>query len=320
MFDQKVTGGAALSTFAPADQPYVTQIRNLVGVANAYTVETSESNVSGVVTLNYNISPNVLTYATWSRGFKSGGLNLSNLPASVPKSIEPERIDNYEAGFKSTLLNRDLTFNVAAYLTDTHGYQTNIFDSTLLINYIANIGLVRSQGIETDLRYRPDNNLSLYASVAYNEAEYSDYKNAPPPVEYTGLLPQTANYIDLSGAQLPGAPKWSASLGGDYSHALPGHDNLEAYVGLDVNIKSSFYASLNDSPYSRIDGFTVANGRLGVRTADGRNDLSLWVRNLGETKYFETLGAGNTGASGLITGLPAQPRTYGLTLRHKFGG
>ena len=318
-FSQTVTGGADIASFDPADQAYVASIRRLVGVANAYSVKTSEGNVSGLVTVNYNFTPDIIAYATYSRGFKSGGINLSNLPASVPKAVDPERIDNYELGFKSTLLNRDLTFNVAAFSTDTHGYQTNIFDTTLFTTYIANIGLVRSRGIETDLRYRPDNHLSLYTSVAYDEAEYSDYKQAPPPVEYTGLLPATANYVDLSGRQLPGAPKWSASFGGEYSHAVPGHSAYELYAGADYNVKSSFYASVNDSPSSRINGYGVVNARLGVRSDDGRNDLSLWARNLGETKYFETLGAGNTGASGLITGIASSPRTWGVTLRHKFG-
>ena len=319
-FSQTVTRGADISTFAPADQPYVNTIRGLIGVANAYSVKTSESNVSGLVTANYSFTKDVLAYATWSKGYKSGGLNLSNLPAGVPKSVDPEEIDNYELGFKSNLLNHALTFNVAAFSTDTKGYQTNVFDPTLLTTYIANIGLVRSQGVELDLRYRPDGNLNLYASVAYDDARYVDYKNAPPPVEYTGLLPPTANFIDLSGKPLPGAPRWSASLGGEYARAVPGHDNYETYLGADYNLKSAYYASINDSPSSLIEGFGLLNLRLGLRTRTNTSDLSFWVRNAGQTKYFETLGGGNAGGSGLITGIPGQPRTWGLTYRHKFGG
>ncbi len=318
VFQQTVTRGADISSFAPADQAYVQSIRNLVGVANSFSVKTSESNVSGLLTVNYNVTADVLLYGTYSRGFKSGGLNLTNLAASVPKSVDPERVDNVELGFKSTLLNRDVTLNVAAFSTDTHDYQTSVFDPTLLTQYIANIGLVRSRGIETDLRFRPSSAFSAYLSVAYTDAQYVDYKNAPPGVEWTGLLPQTANFIDLSGSALPGAPKWSASLGGEYSHPVGGH-GWEGYAGADYSLKSSYYASINDSPSSRVEGYGLLNARFGLRSQSGRDDLSLWARNLGETHYFETLGGGNAGGSGLITGIPGQPRTYGVTYRHKFG-
>ncbi len=317
VFTQAVTGGAALSTFAATDQAYVTTIRNLIGAANAFTVKDGEGNVSGLFTVDYNVSSDVLGYATYSRGYKSGGLNLSNLPTNVPKVVDPERVDNVELGFKSTLLNKNLTFNIAAYRTDTHGYQTNIFDSTLFVTYIANIGLVRSQGIETDLRYRPNNHFGAYLSAAYDDAKYVDYKNAPPGVEWTGLLPTTANYIDLSGRPLPGAPKWSASFGGDYNHSLG--NGLEGYAGADYNVKSSYYAQINDAPSSLVNGYGVLNLRLGLRWA-GSNDLSLWIRNASDTHYFQTLGGGNSGGSGLITGLPGEPRTWGLTFRHSFGG
>lgn len=319
VYEQHVVGGAPLDSFAPADQAYVTKIRNLVGAGNAYTVDTDESNVSGLLTANYRFSKDILAYASYQRGYKSGGLNLSNLAPSVPKAVEPEQVDSYELGFKSSLLNRNLTFNVAAFSTDTKDYQTNVFDTQLFTTYIANIGLVRSQGIESDIRYRPTENLGLYLSVAYTEAEYADYKQAPPPVEYTGLLPATANYIDLSGRQLPGAPKWSASFGADYSHPLPG-SRYELFAAADANLKSAFFATINDSASSRINGFTVVNAQLGVRSQDGTDSLTLWSRNIGQAKYFETLGAGTAGASGVITGIPSQPRTYGLTLRHKFGG
>jgi iron complex outermembrane receptor protein len=317
VFTQAVTGGADLSTFAAADQAYVQSIRNIVGTTNAYNVKDGEGNVSGLLTVDYNLSSDILLYGTYSRGYKSGGINLTNLPAAVPKVVDPERVDNVELGFKSTLLNRNLTFNIAAFRTDTHGYQTNIFDSSLFITYIANIGLVRSQGIETDLRFRPDNHFGAYLSAAYDDATYVDYKKAPPGVEWTGLLPSTANYIDLSGRPLPGAPKWAASFGGDYNHSLG--DGLDGYAGADVNVKSAFFAAINDAPSSRVNGYGLVNLRLGLRWHDGHDDLSLWVRNAGDTHYFQTLGAGNTGASGLITGLPGEPRTWGLTFRHSFG-
>ena len=317
VFSQTVTGGADLSSFPAASQAYVTTIRGLVGAANVFDVKDNEGNLSGLVTIDYNFTPDLLGYATYSRGFKSGGLNLTSLPSYVPKVVDPERVQNIELGFKSTLLNRDVTLNVSAYRTDTHGYQTSIYDPSLFITYIANIGLVRSQGVESDIRFRPDAHFSAYLSAAYDDAAYVDYKTAPPGVEWTGLLPATANYIDLSGRPLPGASKWSESLGGEYTHSAG--NGLEGYAGADYSVRSDYYAQINDAPSSLVHGYGVLNLRFGVRWHDGKDDLGAWVKNATDAHYFQTLGGGNTGASGLITGLPGEPLTWGVTYRKRFG-
>ena len=317
VFSQTVTGGADLSTFPTAAQAYVTTIRNIVGGNNAFNVKDNEGNLSGLLTIDYNVNANVLVYGTYSRGYKSGGLNLTNLAASVPKVVDPERVDNVELGLKSTLFDRNVTFNLSAYRTDTHGYQTTIYDPTLFVMYIANIGLVRSQGVETDLRFRPSSHFSAYLSAAYDDATYVDYKNAPPGVEWTGLLPTTANYIDLSGRPLPGASKWSESLGGEYTHSVG--SGLEGYAAADYNVRSNYYAQVNDAPSSLVHGYGVLNVRFGVRWHDGKEDLGAWVKNATDAHYFQTLGGGNSGGSGLITGLPGEPLTWGVTYRHRFG-
>lgn len=313
-FNQIETGGTALSSFSATDRPYVAALRNLVGGVASYTSHIDESNVSGLFTATYNISNDAILYATYSRGYKSGGLNLTKLPAVATKTLEPEQVDNVEFGLKSSWFNRNLIANLAIYDTKISNYQTNVFDLANFVQYIANAGTVRATGFEADLKFSPNGSFSSYTSVAFNDARYESYPNAPAPVEYTGI----AQFVDLSGKPLPGAPKWSLSLGGEYRFKIPSVNNWQGYVGLDVNSKTKYFASVNDSIYSVINGYTTANARFGIRNENG-SDISLWVKNLTDEVYFETYGAGNAGASGLITGLVSQPRTYGLTFRTRFG-
>ncbi|MET0544942.1 MAG: TonB-dependent receptor [Caulobacterales bacterium] len=320
VFSQQALGGAPLSSFAPADRATVALLRGIIGGTNAYNVDLSEDNISGLLTGTYKITPNILTYATYSRGYKSGGLNLVNLAPALPKTVKPEKVNHYELGLKSEWLEGNLTANLAAFWTDVNGYQTTIFDVDRLTTYISNVGSVRSRGIEADLRFRPFEGLSTYVSAIYDEAKFVSYKNAPPPIEYTGLLPPTANFIDLSDRPLPGAPLWAASVGGEYEHVIPGVETFLGYIGGDYSYRSSYYASGNDAASSKVGDYAILNARLGVRSESGATDVSIWAKNLGDTKYFEIQGGGNAGGSGLITGLVGQPRTYGVTLRQKFGG
>jgi iron complex outermembrane recepter protein len=317
-FRQSVTGGAPLSSFPAASQALVTTIRNLIGATNSYSTSLEEDNVSGLATLSWKVTPDILGYGTYSRGYKSGGLNLSNLPPSAPLTVEPETVDHYEIGLKSDWFDGALTANFAGFWTEVDGYQTSFFDTDRFTTYISNVGVVRSRGVEADLHFQPFKGLTTYASTTFDDAEFVSYTHAPPPVEYTGLLPSTANFIDLSGRPLPGAPKWATSVGGEYQGRLP-IDDVSYYIGSDYSYRSAYYASGNDARSSRIGDYALLNARLGLRFERYDADLSVWVKNAGDTHYFETLGGGNSGGSGLVTGIIGQPRTWGVTLRKKFG-
>lgn len=283
-------------------------IRNAFGANIArYTARTKEDNFSGSVTLSYKIVPDVMVYGTYAKGYKSGGLNLN--ATGSPPVIDPEKVDNYEAGIKSTLLNRALTLNAAVFHTRIRNYQSQQIDTGgALTAYIANVGTVRSRGIELDATLRPSRNLSLFASGGYTDAIYKDYRNAPCPVEYLGLQA----ICDLSGRNLPGVSKYSFSVGGDY--AIDVGSSSQIYVNGNYVYRSKFNGTYNLAEDAVIGGYGLTNLNIGYRDADRRWDLSIYARNLFDVNYFNTNGPGafNTGQ---YSGGPGDPRTYGLTLR-----
>ena len=88
------------------------------------------------------------------------------------------------------------------------------------------------------------------------------------------------------------------------------------YLGFDGSYRSLFSSNPSRSAYTDIEGYGVANFRLGYRTDDGW-DVVAWVRNAFDEDYFEVL-ATQSGSTGLVVGQPADPRTYGVTVRAEF--
>ncbi|WP_241127041.1 TonB-dependent receptor [Novosphingobium terrae] len=312
----QTASGADLSGLTAAQQTAALALRARYGVANAFSAETSAGRLSGQATLSWKITPAVLAYATYSRGNKFGGLNLSNIVTTGAYAanpvIGPETINSYEAGLKTSWLGGKLVANVDGFWTDDSNYQTTIVDVTRNNqSYFTNVGKVRSRGFEADLHGNPAPWLSFYASGTYDDARYLSYPNAPCPIEVTG---QTL--CNMNGQQLPGVSKWAGSAGGEAKGKLGrnfGHD-AEVYAGVDYSYRSAQYTTAADSIYSRIPGYGLANLHFGIRALDGRYDVQLWARNITNKTYYLTLSADNFGA---IRGNLGDPRTYGVTLRTK---
>lgn len=272
-----------------------------------FFVSTEESNLTGRATLSVRPAQDILAYITYSRGFKSGGLNLN--PTAAPRVIEPEQVENYEAGLKAQFLDRRLTVNLAAFSQDVRNYQSQQIDTQVAQTaYIANVGTVRARGFELDAKVRVADGLNLFAAAAYTDAQYRSFTNAPCPVEFLGL----ATVCDLSGRRLPGVSKYSVSFGGEFSAPI-GRDRA-LYLNADHAYRSDFYTTYNLAADSLAPGYHVTNARIGVRSEDGHWDLSIFARNLLDSEYISIINpsAFNTGQSTAILG---DPRTLGLTFR-----
>lgn len=319
-YSQFHVAGVDVATLPTNIATQVQGIRAQFNPVLSYSARLSDNSLGGLATLSWKLSSDALVYATYSRGNKSGGLNLTNLPASLDPSVvaavAPEKVDSYEVGLKSQWLDRRLTFNLAGYWTEIGNYQTaiteQITNSVNVRQYIANIPGVRSRGVEGDLNFAPSQWASFYVSAAYADTTYSEYPNAPQAPERLNQ----GSIQDLTGEQLPGVPKFTYTLGGDLSAPLTnlGGREVSAYVHADYSHRSSFNTSSSNSIYADVPAYGIANARIGFRTEDGLFDLSVWARNLFDKDYFQTL---SPAVTGIVTALIGEPRTVGLTLRTK---
>jgi iron complex outermembrane receptor protein len=288
----------------------------------AYKVDAGDSNVSGALTLSYKTSAWSNVYATYSRSYKPLGLNLGGVPtdnAGNPvlsaATVRPENVRHIELGIKTTPWP-GYTANFALYESDVRDYQTQVVNAQVgvLRGYLANAKKVRVRGIEFDGSARVTPELNVYTSVSFTDGRYISFPNAPPPLEDTGG-PQVK---DISGSVLPGISKWAFSVGAEYNKR-GSFLNLrgEYFARLDASYRSVFSSNPSASRYLNVPQYALFNPRIGFRTQDGLT-VSLWARNLANKNYFEFLSPA-PGSSGLIVGLPGDPRTYGVTIARSFG-
>jgi iron complex outermembrane receptor protein len=300
--------------------PELLAIKNLVYSDQAFNANVGESNLSGQLTLSYKVSNRINSFITYSNSYKPIGVNLGGLPTSGGKAmvelarIKPEYVTHYEIGVKTSPTSNS-TLNFVVHNTDIKDYQTQVQTAEVGVNrgYLANAEKVRVRGAELDGNIRTSKHLSLHGSLAYTDAKYISFKNAPVPLEETG---GSSAFKDISGGVLPGVSKWVSSMGGELStkesKALGATGKF--FVALDGYYRSSFSSSSSPSQYLNIDGYTLVNARLGFKATKGAT-FYVWSRNLFNKNYFEQLlpAAGNAGH---YAGVLSDPRTYGITVRY----
>lgn len=322
VYNRVASGG--LQTTDPA----LLAIKNGVYSSQSYVADAEENNVTYQLTVSYQPSKKVNAFATYSTSFKPVGVNVAGLPTinnngvtradSTLAVIKPEDVKHYEVGIK-TNPTQNITFNVVLHNSDIKNYQANVQSAQLGVNrgYIANAEKVNVKGIEVDASLRVNSHFSFIGALAYTEAKYVKFTNAPLPLEETGLTENGVQkaFKDISGGELPGISKWSASLGGEYVKPVQvWNNNGNFFVALDGFYRSRFSSSASPSTVLNIDGYSIVNARLGFRAAKGLSAF-IWARNLLDKNYFEQLLPAG-GNAGHYAGVLGDQRTYGITIRY----
>lgn len=304
-------------------------------------------NLSYDLNLRYEVAEDINVYATYSRAFKTGGINLNGVPADnsgapilAAATIKPEKVDHFEAGIKTQFWDRRATFNLTGFWTDIKDFQANVSNGQFgtVRGYLANAEKVRSRGFEADFSIRPSPRFSAYANGAFTDAEYVRFCDAPPPPELSGgtTLPATGActysgtvsppgtpggnsppFVDASGQDLPGVSKWAFSWGAEAN--APGNvfgEGGQFYAGYDASYRSDWSSNPTPSIYTQVDGYSIHNFRLGFRT--DKFDLFAWVRNAFDQDYIDLYLAGTGGNTGLIAAQVGDPRTFGGTVKLNF--
>jgi iron complex outermembrane recepter protein len=333
--------GSYIATVTNATNTPLTSDQRGVLAPQAYDASFNDWNLSGDLNVAYAITQDVLAYATYARSFKSGGINLSGLPLDANNNpimaaatVKPETVNNYEVGLKTQFLDHRATLNIAGYWTEIDDYQATVTNGQLGVirGYLANADKVRVRGVETDFQIHPSERFNAYVNAAFTDHQYVSFPDAPCPPELSGGTTASAAhppsapgtpggfspaFCDISGQGLPGISKWAFSYGAEYNLpvSLLGQSGA-AYLGADGNYRSQFSSNPSQSIYTQIPAYAVANLRAGFRV-DGRWDVFVWARNAFDREYYDLL-AVTPGSTGLISGNPADPRTYGLTFKAQF--
>jgi len=322
-FNEVQQGGLALSSVPGALQPTVTAIRNAVASVQHYGRGVDNTLPGGLIDFSYKVTPNILTYATYSHGEKSAGINLFAITATnsiYPQDVKPETIDNFEAGIKTTLFDNRLILDGDVFDEEDTNYQatTAALTGTTIFTYVVNVPKVSSRGVEIDARAQPTDNLNLFASGVYDDAFYESFNKGVTPVEDN---PSAHPNTNETGRAVAGNSTWVGSFGGEYDQPLPpayGHD-IVAYAGGNLELKSGFFSGVDDSKYEWVPGYGVGNVDFGFKSATGAWDLSGWIHNVSNTHYYLYRAAsGSFPTYNIVYGQVGDPISGGVTLSGKF--
>ena len=261
------------------------------------------------ISLDQQLAPGVLGYASYNRGFKSGLYNTVP-PGGDP--IEPEVLDAYEIGLKSDLLDRKLRLNLAAFYYDYKNLQVLVF--TPISSLLDNGARARLYGLDLDFTARIGGHLTLTGGASVMDSEFTSY----PQAAFYLLQPASAGggaiqeIHSAKGNKLPYAPDFTFNAGANYSIPI---GSGKADFNLNYSYSSKWYPNAGNS-ISR-----PSNGLLDVSAnylfPDDKWNLGIWARNITNEKYYVTVSVtGNPG--GFASGIAGAPRTYGAKIGYKF--
>ncbi|HWN40550.1 MAG TPA: TonB-dependent receptor [Gammaproteobacteria bacterium] len=309
-------GSPLLSTGnATADAIRAAQLGNLYGRLPGEPLH--EASYSWLVNPSYQLTGDVLLYASVAAGEKSGSVQFDSADGS-PQNVLPERSQNFELGVKSTLNDRKVLLNANLYQTRVEDYQatTSVADVTSPTGFssvLGNIPEIRARGVELDAAYTVTPALQLNFGAAYNDAVYSDWATATCPRN----VPATITVCDNTGKQIVGAPKWTGVIGLDYEFALAG--NFMGRVFGNHTYRSEHNLEQLLSPYGWQDDYTVTDLGIGF-TRDTRGatyEVNLVGKNVFDTHYTTSVNDFSNNAPVGYDGIG--PRRYvGVDLRVSF--
>ncbi|MEO7240370.1 MAG: TonB-dependent receptor, partial [Sphingomicrobium sp.] len=325
----------------------------------------TESKLSGTVVLSFKPTDELLTYASYSRGYKAGGFNLDRqaLPRSGASGngpvlatarlrdlqFDPEINDAFELGAKYN--GRGFDLNVAAFRQSFDDFQLNLFNGIAFQvetvnscskdlggadtdNSSATGGCtgkvrsgVRSQGVEVELFTRPMRDLSLNFGTTYANTHYRHNL-----VGADGG-PTSSQLFQLPGRRLSNSSEWTTTGAITWTPPI-GDSGLTGLVYADARHASRFNTGSDLDIEKTQKAYTVVNARIGIHGRDQMWGLELWGQNIFNENYVQVgfdaplQGSGTTRgveqgfyprSTQLFGAFLAEPRTYGATLRFKWG-
>ena len=264
--------------------------------------------ITGKASLDWKVNDSSLLYASYARGYKSGGVSQTTVAAGGRNPIfNPEFVDTYELGLKSRFADNRIQLNLAGYLSDYSDLQFQVFGD--FGPEAGNAGAATIKGFEAELQAALSDTWKLDGSFAYTDATYDEL--------ITG--PGAGN--DFSGNRLPRTPEIGFNVG------VTGDWNLSNGSNIRVRAEHAFtdevFYEFRNGPESLASSYDNTNLRMFWTGKNDRLFAEAYVTNVFDTVqegnilvgFSLGVAAGETGQE-FITYNP--PRQYGATIGYKF--
>jgi iron complex outermembrane receptor protein len=323
------------------------------------------SATTGTAGLQWDPDPDTMAYFRYSRGYKAGGFNIGNAAFfNANPETNPEHVNAYEIGMKKDF-GRTLQTNLAVFYYDYSNYQAPI----TIVPTSGGVGIAQgvffnipksvSQGVELETTWQPIEHLQILFNYSYLDAHIKRATGVVDPADPTAIMPGakpaivggscTANPTgscdvftgnvqrgqDLSGNNLPNAPKNKVALNVNYTWELPS-GNLTG--GATYVWRDQQYGSLFNRSYYLAPSWSQVDLRLVYTDTAKKYTIIGFVKNVGDTFGYEAgttasrragfvpayaLGKAGIGATPVLQGISSTytltpPRTYGIELQYRF--
>jgi iron complex outermembrane receptor protein len=263
---------------------------------------------------DHRFSDNLMAYASYNRGFKSGGYNTNTVsPAAVP--LNPEILDAFEVGFKGDFFNSQLRLNAAVFYYDYQDIHVQLSQAGTTLT--ENAGSAELYGIDIDLVAVPTNALTLRAGLNLMDTKYTRYPNASVFVPITDgmgvpLGGNTQVAIDAKGQDTIFSPKFTANLGLDYEIPLRGESRFVFSGSVYYN---DGYDVTPGGINSHVGSYENINASITWYARNDRFFIRAWGENLTDNVHAIYISPQATGYQIANN----RPRTYGLTIGMSWG-
>ena len=298
-----------------------------------------DDQITGTAVLSWKPTPDLLTYASYSKGYKAGGFNLDASALGAPLSpptpasvanlrFDAEKVDAFEVGFKYN--GRRFNLNVAAFRQEFDSFQLNTFNGLFFL--VQNINAcsdlvggsgadedlssatgtcdpknvkpgVIAQGVELEASVYPAPNFAVTAGFTYSDTKYKN--------DLVGKSTGSAlanELFQLPGSNLSNAPKYVVTGSVAWTPDI-GSSGLSGLVYVDTRMTSDYNTGSDLLPEKAQDGFAIVNARLGLRGPEQQWAVELWAQNLFNKNYDQV--AFNTPLQASGTGSLAHQKEFG---------
>lgn len=302
-----LTGGLRYSHERKENQP-----RNAISLTKPWTFATPQPPVNFTqsttfesttpkIGIQYQASSRTLIYATYAKGFKSGGYDIT----TANPAFAPEKLTDYEGGIKTTLFGNKLRLALSGFYYDYSNLQVLQVVGVSLVT--TNAASARIYGSELEFTGLVTPDFQVNGSASWLHARYNRYVG---PSSVQTLLPS----VDFTGRRLNNAPDFSGNLGATYTWRLP-----RGSVALrgEASYTSDFYFTPDNIGILGQGSFAKGNAFL-TYTSNAGWHATAFVRNITD---IVTKVSGNVNSP--LLGAPARgsvspPRTFGVEIGYRF--
>ncbi|MET0363313.1 MAG: TonB-dependent receptor [Sphingobium sp.] len=300
----------------------------LAGPRGRFGQAYSNTDFSWKLGAQYQVSPTIMAYGFYGRGYKGPGFNDSFPTATADVVVREEHSNTAEIGVKSDFFNRKLTLNLAAFHTKFINFQVQAFNPTTVSFQVQNAAKVTSKGIEASLFASPVDGLSINANAALLSSKFDEFPGAQCyPTQTSMGCSATVSTFNAGGLTLPVSPKFTSSLQATYEFTTDGE--VKPFVEGNWYHRSSINYLVNQAPGARVDAVDILGASLGAKIGTLR--VALFCKNCTNKLVPTAIGVDSGDANARNARGQATPklsytqqfgldsvRTIGLSLGFKF--